>query len=165
MNILSIVLRLIHILAGVFWVGGAWMMKFYIAPTVGSTAESGQQFMRHFVGKTNLLNMMMAAAGLAVTAGAILFIRNPPGWASSSAGIGFGIGAFFALIGFVFGILIGRNTRAVMGLGSQIKGQPTPEQLAQMQMLQKRLGMYSTINAYSLLLAVTFMATARYFIF
>ena len=165
MNILSIVLRLIHILAGVFWVGGAWMMKFYIAPTVGSTAESGQQFMRHFVGKTNLLNMMMAAAGLAVTAGAILFIRNPPGWASSSAGIGFGIGAFFALIGFVFGILIGRNTRAVMGLGAQIKGQPTPEQLAQMQMLQKRLGMYSTINAYSLLLAVTFMATARYFIF
>ena len=115
MNILSIVLRLIHILAGAFWVGGAWMMKFYIAPTVGSTAESGQQFMRHFMGKTNFQKMMMAAAGLSVTAGVILFIRNPPGWAGSSAGIGFGIGALFALIGFVFGILIGRSTTAVTG--------------------------------------------------
>ena len=165
MNILTVVLRLIHILAGAFWVGGAWTMTFYVSPTVGATAESGQQFMQHFMSRTNFQKIMMAAAGLSVTAGAILFIRNPSGWASSSAGIGFGIGAFFALIGLVFGILISRNGRAVMGLGAQIKGQPTPEQLAQMQMLQKRLGMYSTVNAYSLLLAVTFMATARYFVF
>ena len=140
-------------------------MKFYIAPTVGSTAEAGQQFMRHFAGKTNFLNMMMSAAGLAVTAGSIMYIRNPPGWSSSSAGIGFTIGALFALVGFVFGILIGRNTKAVMQLGAQIKGQPTPEQLTQIQMFQKRLGNYSTINAYALLAAVMFMATSRYFIF
>ena len=165
MNILTIILRLIHILAGVFWVGGAWMMKFYIAPTVGDTAEAGQKFMSHFTGKTNFLNMVTAAAGLAVTAGVILYIRNPPGWSSSSSGIGFSIGALFATIGFVYGILIGRNTKAVLALGAQIKGQPTPEQLAQMQMLQKRLGTYSTVNAYALLLAVTFMATSRYFIF
>ena len=41
MSYLIIFLRLVHILAGVFWVGTAFVMTFYIAPTVGATAEAG----------------------------------------------------------------------------------------------------------------------------
>ena len=51
MNALTLVLRLIHILGGVFWVGAAWMMTLYIAPSVGATGDSGLQFMRHMMGK------------------------------------------------------------------------------------------------------------------
>lgn len=165
MNILTLVLRLIHILAGVFWVGAAWMMTLYVSPTAAATGDAGQQFMRHFMGKTNLQKMLMASSITSVIAGIILFVRNPPGWAGSSAGMGFSIGSFFALIGLVFGILIGRNGSTIMQLGMQIKGQPTPEQLAQLQTIQKQQRMYSTINAYSLLLAVVLMATSRYFNF
>ena len=35
-------LRIIHILGGIFWVGGTLMMAFFIAPTVGATAEAGK---------------------------------------------------------------------------------------------------------------------------
>ena len=35
MDYLHITLRIIHIGAGVFWVGGVLMMTFFIAPTLG----------------------------------------------------------------------------------------------------------------------------------
>lgn len=162
MNALTLVLRLIHILGGVFWVGAAWMMTLYIAPSVGATGDSGLQFMRHMMGKTNLQKMLIVSSVSTVIAGTILYVRNPSAWFGSNAGIGFGIGAFFAFIGFVFGMLISRNNMAMMQLGAQIKGQPTPEQIAQLQLFQKRQRTFSTINIYALLVAVVFMAISRY---
>ena len=165
MNALTLVLRLIHILGGVFWVGAAWMMTLYIAPSVGATGDSGLQFMRHMMGKTNLQKMLIVSSISTVVAGTILYVRNPPAWFGSNAGIGFGIGAFFAFIGFVFGMLISRNNMAMMQLGAQIKGKPTDEQLAQIQALQKRIKTVSPIHVFSMILAMIFMATARYFSF
>ncbi len=165
MSHLIIALRLIHILAGVFWVGSALMMTFYVGPTVAATADAGQKFMQHFMGRTNIQKMMMASAGSSLLAGIFLFTDKPPEWHTSSAGIGFGIGALFAIIGFVLGIFIGRSTRAMSELGAQIKGQPTPQQLAQLQTLQKRQASLSTVNAAALIVAVAFMSTARYFTF
>jgi hypothetical protein len=72
------------------------------------------------------------------------------------------IGAGFALIGFVFGILVGRNAKAMAQLGAQIQGKPSSEQLAQMQAIQKQQAAYSIINTVALVLAVVFMAIARY---
>ena len=48
------------------------------------------------------------------------------------------------------------------GQKAQIKGQPTPEQIAQLQLFQKRQRTFSTINIYALLVAVVFMAISRY---
>ena len=152
MNALTLVLRLIHILGGVFWVGAAWMMTLYIAPSVGATGDSGLQFMRHMMGKTNLQKMLIVSSVSTVIAGTILYARNPPAWFGSNAGIGFGIGA----------LLISRNNMAMMQLGAQIKGQPTSEQIAQLQLFQKRQRTFSTINIYALLVAVVFMAISRY---
>ena len=165
MNYLILILRLIHILSGIFWVGSALMMTFFIGPTASATAQAGQQFMQHFITKTNIQRMMIASAFSTVIAGALLYADKPSAWFASSAGKGFGIGAVFAVIGLVFGILIGRLTNSIIQLGGQIKGQPTAEQLAQLQLLQNRQRLFSTINAYSLILAVAFMATARYFTF
>ena len=120
MNALTLVLRLIHILGGVFWVGAAWMMTLYIAPSVGATGDSGLQFMRHMMGKTNLQKMLIISSVSTVIAGTILYVRNPFAWFGSNAGIGFGIGAFFAFIGFVFGMLISRNNMAMMQLGAEL---------------------------------------------
>jgi len=165
MSYLILVLRLIHILAGVFWVGAALMMTLYIGPAASATGEAGQKFMQHFISKTNIQKMLMAAGGTTVIAGAALYVDKPAAWFSSGAGIGFGIGASFAIVGFAFGILISRNMRVLGQLGAQIQGQPNPDELAQMQRLQGLQRSYSTINSISLILAVAFMATARYFTF
>jgi len=111
---------------------------------------------------------MSAAAGSTVAAGFILYWIDSHGftsqWMHSGAGRGFGIGAGFALIGFVFGILVGQTTKAMARLGAQMQGKPSAEQLSQMQAIRKQQGTYSIIATVALILALVFMAIARYFV-
>lgn len=164
-------LRIVHILAGIFWVGGTLMMAFFIAPAVGATAEAGQKFVGHLMGNLKFSNRMSAAAGLTILAGFILYWIDSDGftsaWMTSGAGRGFGIGAAFALVGLVFGILVGRTTKTMAQLGTQLsqQGKPSPEQMAQMGALRGRQVTYSNITAVLLILSVIFMAIARYLVF
>ena len=158
-------LRIIHIVAGVFWVGGALFMTFFVAPTVGALGEPGQKFVGHLMNNLKFSNRMAIASGLTILAGAILFAldaRAGEAWLRSDFARGLGLGAAFAVVGFVFGILVGRNTKALAQLGSQIQGKPTSEQLMRMQGIQNQLRTYSIINVVSLILATVFMAIARY---
>ena len=162
-------LRIVHIVAGIFWVGGTLIMTFFVAPTIGATGEAGQKFVVHLMNNLKFSNRMAAAAGLTILAGFILYWIDSNGftsdWMKSGAGRGFGIGAAFAIIGFVFGLLVGRTTKAMAQLGAQIQGKPSSEQMAQLGTLQKQQAAYSNIAAVTLILAVIFMAIARYLVF
>lgn len=162
-------LRIIHIGAGIFWVGGTLIMTFFVAPTVGATAEAGQRFVGHLMNNLKFSQRMSAAAGSTILAGAILYWIDSDGltsaWMKSGAGTGFTIGAVFALIGFAFGIMVGRTMKSLAGLGSQLQGRPTSEQTARLQTLQKQQLTYSRITVAALILATIFMAIARYFVF
>ena len=162
-------LRIVHILAGIIWVGGALIMAFFIAPAVGATAEAGQKFVGHLMGNLKFSSRMSAAAGLTILAGFILYWIDSDGftsaWMTSGAGRGFGIGAAFALVGLVLGIQVGRITKSMAQLGGQIQGKPSAEQMQQMGALRKQQVTYSNVNAVLLVLAVIFMAIARYFVF
>jgi uncharacterized membrane protein len=162
-------LRIVHILAGIFWVGGTLMMAFFIGPTMGATGEAGQKFVGHLMNNLKFSNRMSAAAGLTILAGFILYWIDSDGftsaWMTSGAGRGFGIGAAFALIGFVFGLLVGRTTKAMAQLGAQLQGKPSSEQMTQLAALRKQQVTYSNIAAVTLILSVIFMAIARYLVF
>ena len=165
MNIYLIwLLRIIHIVAGVFWVGGALFMAFFVGPTVGAIGEPGQKFVGHLMNNLKLSTRMAIASGLTILAGAILYWDRSQvaGWIQSDPGRGFGIGAAFAVIGFVFGILVGRTTNAMAQLGAQFQGKPTAEQMTRIQRMQSQLRTYSIVNVLSLVLATVFMAIARY---
>lgn len=158
-------LRIIHIVGGVFWVGGTLIMTFFVAPTIVATGESGQRFVGHLMNNLKFSNRMSIAAGSTVLAGFILYLldaRAGTAWLRSSFAIGLGIGAMFALAGFVFGILVGRTTKAMAQLGGQMQGDPSPDQMTHMRTLQKQQATYSGIAAVTLVLATVFMAIARY---
>lgn len=158
-------LRIIHIVGGVFWVGGTLMMTFFIGPTVGAIGESGQKFVGHLMNNLKFSNRMAIASGATVLAGFILYAldaRAGNAWLRSSFAIGLGIGAIFALVGFVAGILIGRTIKAMVQLGGQLQGKPSAEQMTRLQELSKRQSTYSVIATLSLVLATVFMAIARY---
>ncbi len=165
-NNLVIVLRLVHIISGVFWVGSGLVMFFFIGPTLGATAEAGQKFAQHLMTKTRFTAILTTSAILTVLAGAVLYWRDTDGlssnWMHTSQGLGFGVGAFFGLIGLVFGAMVGSTNGALARLGSQIQGKPTPDQMAQIGALRKRLSLVSPINAYSLIIATLLMAISRY---
>jgi uncharacterized membrane protein len=169
MNILVIILRLLHILSGMFWVGAALMLTFFISPTVGATKEAGQGFMRHFMGNTKFNLAMWTSAITAVLAGATLYWIDSDGltsdWTHSGPGIGFGVAAVFALLGLIVGVFQNRNSNAMAQLGGQIQSQgkpPSPEQVAKLQSLGKALATGGMLNATFLILATAGMAIARY---
>lgn len=162
-------LRIIHIAGGVFWVGGTLMMTFFIGPTIGATADAGQRFVGHLMNNLKFSQRMSAAAGLTGLAGVLLYWHDSAGltstWMHSNAGVGFGVGAFFGLIGFIFGIMIGRTTQAMAQLGAQFQGKPTGEQMSQMQKLRSQQTNYSNIASITLILSVILMSISRYLIF
>lgn len=165
MTYLIWLLRIIHIVGGVFWVGGTLIMTFFLVPTIGATGEAGQKFVAHLMNNLKLSNRMSAAAGATVLAGLILYgldARAGTAWLRSSFAIGLSIGATFAFIAMLFGILIGRTTKAMAQLGAQIQGKPTTAQMSQMQSMQNQQATYSRISVAALILATIFMAIARY---
>lgn len=169
MSMTVLVLRILHIFGAIFWGGGALMMEFFIAPSVAATAQSGQEFVRYLTNKVRVHIFIMIAAVTTILAGSLLYWRNSDGfssaWMRSGAGIGFGIGAIFGIIAFIFGAIFG-NTNAQLGkIGAQIQGRPTEEQLTRIQALQKRARKISPIHVISTILAMLFMATARYLSF
>jgi uncharacterized membrane protein len=169
MSILMIVLRVIHIGAGILWGGGALVMEFFIGRTIKDTGDVGQKFVQHLMNKVRMHNFMTAAAVSAVLSGVILYWIDSNGfssaWMRSGAGIGFGIGAAFGLIAFVSGAIFGGSNARLAELGAHIQGKPTNEQLSQIQSIQKRISTVSPIHVISMILTMVFMATARYMVF
>jgi uncharacterized membrane protein len=166
MNLLVLILRLIHILGGVLWVGGALAMNFFVVRTIGATGDAGKQFAGYLMGKTKFSQYMMYSGIASIVAGFILYGIDSnwftSAWQSSGPGIGFGVGALFALVGMVTGIMNGNNNRAMGQLGAQIQGKPTAEQAAKISSIQRQQAWVIPVNTYSLLIALLFMAVARY---
>jgi hypothetical protein len=100
-------------------------------------------------------------------AGVILYWIDSDGftsaWTTSGPGIGFALGAIFALVGFSVGMLLSRTQHRLGVIGQSVKGSPTPDQAAELAAIQKRLATLTPINTVALVLAAVFMATARYF--
>lgn len=166
MNILVLILRLLHIIGGVFWVGGAIAMNFFVGRTIRATGDAGKQFVGHLMGKTNFSQFMSYSSITSVVAGFILYGIDSnwftSAWQSSGPGIGFGLGALFALVGVVTGIMNGNNNRKMGSLGAQIQGRPTAEQAAQLGAIQSQQAWVVPVNTISLLLSLGLMAIARY---
>jgi uncharacterized membrane protein len=166
MNYLMIGLRLVHILSGVFWVGGGFMSAFFLTPAVAATGEAGQKMMGHMITKGKMSVRITVAASLTVLAGAVLYWIDSNGlvspWTRSAPGLGFGLGAIFALIGFGSGMMVGTNAAKLGKIAAAAQGKPSPDQVAVMQAAQKQMSLASKISTAALIVALVCMATARY---
>jgi uncharacterized membrane protein len=159
--------RILHIIAGIIWAGGAIIMNLVVGPTIGATGDAGKQFAGHLMGKTMFSKLMAASAGTTVLAGTFLYGVNSnwfsSAWMMSGAGIGFGIGALAGIAAFVMGMMTGSTNRALAELGAQIQGKPTAEQASILQALQKKAAFLSPANTICIFVSIIFMASARFF--
>ena len=169
MNYLKEILRLIHILGGMYWFGSVLMMYFFVTPSVVATGDAGQQFMKYLGGRSGLSNSILVAALGSALAGAWLYWIDSNGlqssaWMTSSSGVTFGFGGIFGAIALVLGIIVNRTIAAIGRLGAQIQTKPTPEQMVQMQALQNRNAMAMKFTVYSLIISAVCMAGARFLV-
>ena len=167
---LLMVLRLIHIVIGVFWVGAVALIAFMLFPAIRESGPAGGAVMQRLMARG--LNLwLMAAAILTVLSGLTLYWHDSAGfssteWLGSGPGRTFGLGAVFAIIGV--GVGMGVNSRAAKQLGALTAGiqaagrPPSPNETATIQRLQDRLAKGGVVTAVLLLLAAAAMAVARY---
>ena len=167
--LLKEILRLVHIIGGMYWFGAALMMYYFVSPSVAATGEAGQQFGGYLGGKSGLGTSMLVSSISSALAGAWLYWINSNGfqspWMTSTSGFTFGVGGVFGAIALTFGIIVNRTLAAMGRLGAQFQGKPTPEQMAQMQVLQARNAMAFKITTYSIIISAVCMAGARFLVF
>lgn len=173
MRFLIIILRLVHVFAGTFWVGGALLITFFVEPTVRAMGEEGGKFMQRLSSQTRLTSFMTLAAVLSSLAGLwLLWIVSGglrPAWITSGFGLGMIAGSVAAGLAFVIGFMYqGRATARMAVLGQEIQaagGPPTPGNLAEMQSLQDLIRKGGRIGAVLLSLSAVLMAISRYLVF
>jgi hypothetical protein len=170
MDTYLVVLRIVHILAGVFWVGAAVTTILFLQPTAREVGPAAGPFMAHLGGKKRLADWVLGAGGLTILAGLLMYWKVSGGldgdWLTSAQGVSLTIGALCAIAAFSIGVSVVRPTiMATLAIGREVAasgGPPTPEQGARLQALQERGTSIGRVVLPLLVVAVAGMAAARY---
>ena len=165
-----IILRVIHVLFGVFWAGTAMFNAFFLIPAVRALGPNGGAVMQEIAGKRKLPIYFLVAGILTVLSGIALYWHDSQGFGNgfmrSGGGMTFGIGGAIALITLLLGLFVVTPLAVHAGaLGGAIAAggkPPTPEQAAEMKGLQMKLGKMAAVAATLLTLTTIAMAVARY---
>ena len=163
-------LRLVHILAGVFWVGTAVFTAVFLAPTLRAIGPAGGQVMQQLAQVRKLPRYLMTAMALTILSGFAMYWRASDGfsngWAGSGSGMTFGIGGVLAIlaasIGFSIGMPAAKRLGALAGTVAKSGGPPSADQAAEMQRLQGQMAKATALGSVLLVLATAAMAVARY---
>ncbi len=166
---ITLLLRLIHILAGIFWVGVMFLFAGFLLPTLRATGREGAKFMQHLMQKRGLQVFLAVAMLLTVLSGFTLYARivsaTDGAWASSRPGMAYGVGGLAAILGALVGMLVGGSAgrrMAAIGQRSAQAGGPSAAEQVEIGHLQARMLLGSRLAAGLLAVAAAAMAVARY---
>jgi hypothetical protein len=166
MDVLAIALRIVHIVSGVFWVGGAALFFFYLEPAINKLGPDAEKFVDEVVNRRKIPIYFVAASTLTVLAGVILYWRDFGGISTSPYGLALGLGGLAALIAWLGGnLLIPRTLGQLTAIVGEIRvagGPPSPELAGRLHVTQERLRLIGMIDIVLLVFAVAAMAAARY---
>ncbi len=169
-----VVFRIVHIGAGVVWVGSLFLLVVYVQPSAAAIAPAGAPFMAELLGKRRTVDGIITAATISVVGGLVLYWRDwhDTGsfgdWIGTSFGATLTVGAVAALVALAIGVfatrpnvvrLLALGRRAAEGAGS---GAPDPAIAAEIGAIQGRLKILARTSLALLVLSVLAMATARY---
>ena len=166
-------LRLVHILAGIFWVGATLFLAGFLIPAIRALGPSAGPLMSQLMQQRHLQRWINISMSLAILAGLVLFgLDSRAGghaFGRSPMGITLSIGALLAIAAAGVDGAMGRPTARKLGEIAQraqeaqrTGGAPAADLAAQAAPLQAKLARVLTITAWLLLLSATTMAIARY---
>jgi hypothetical protein len=163
-----LVLRVIHIFSGVFWVGFSFFNVGFMQPTIAAVGAEGQKVMGYLTQKTRLLTTVYVTATLTMLAGLIMlwlisglqlsFLRSGYGLILSLGGLA-GIIAWVIGLFWIRGII---NRMGSLGRAISAGGPPTPEQAGEMSSLVAQLGTAGRVGVIFMVLALLGMSIASY---
>lgn len=164
----TILLRLVHILGGIFWVGTMMLLAGFLLPTARKIGRDGGRFMQQLMLQGRLQLYLGITMVLTVLSGITLYARMAAAthgaWAASRPGIAYGIGAVAAILAAAIGGAIGSSAGRRMAAVGQAIGAtgPTADQQSELARLQSRMALGARIAASLLIVAAGAMAIGRY---
>lgn len=170
MDAYMVVLRIVHIVAGAFWVGSAIVVFRFLQPAARELGPAASPLMMNLSQKRRLPDITLGAAGLTVLAGLLMYWRVSdgldPDWIGSAPGLAITLGALAAIAAVSLGASVVRPSMLAAGaIGQEVAasgGPPTPEQSARIQALQGKVRSAGNVIVPLLVFAVAAMAAARY---
>lgn len=170
MNTIILILRVVHVVAGVSWAGGAILMTGVVGPAFVAAGDPGQKFRQHISLKSNFSMFMGIAATLTFLSGAvilaILWNLTSGQYASTGSGLTLTIGAGLGTLAWLHGYFSqGRTTQKMRDLAEKMEataGPPKPEQIQAMQAMGKSIGRSSAIGTIIIVITIILMAAAEY---
>src|SRR5712692_6940335 len=164
MDIFIIVLRLSHVVAGVFWAGSAFMFVSFILPTASAAGPAGAPFMQRLL-QSNFTRVVLIAGTLNVLAGLLMYWRDSGGlqaaWITTPTGLTLTLGGLAGLFALIYaGAVTAPAAAQLARLGREIQAggnPPAPEQQAQSGALQAKMAQAARLNAGLLAVAVIAM--------
>ena len=166
MDGLAVVLRIVHIICDVLWVGGSALFFFYLEPTMNKLGPDAEKFVDEMINRRKAPIYFVATSTLAVLAGVALYWRDFGGISTSPFGLALGLGGVAGLIAWLGGnLLIPRTLGKLGAIAGEMKaagGPPSEELMARMHATQQRLRLVGAVDIVLLALSVAAMASARY---
>ena len=165
-----VVLRVVHILAGVFWVGAALLTFLFLQPAARELGPAASPLMMNLAQKRRMPDVILGAAAVTVLAGVLLYWDVSNGldgeWIGSSYGIAITVGALCGIAAVILGASIVRPSMLAMAeIGREVAasgGPPSDEQAIRIQVLQARARSIGAVIVVLLIVAVAAMAGAQY---
>jgi uncharacterized membrane protein len=165
-----LVLRLVHIGAGAFWVGAVFTFFLFVQPTAATLGPDAQKFVYHLIHHRRLAVVILSAAAVTVVAGIWLLVITSngldPDLLFEVSRLGYTVGGLVAILTFGIGALyVFPRTRTVERTIGRLLAEgrpPSPEEgqtLARTARESRRAGWLVLVG---LVVAVAAMATARY---
>lgn len=165
-----LVLRLIHILSGIFWIGSGLYTFFFLGPALASTPAVMGQVMAGLQRRRVFLVLQIAAA-LAILSGLRLLMIDSAGFSGSYFGTGtgrtFAMSGVFAIIAAVFNFgvaqpMMERAGAVAASLAASGDGSEKARLTQELDRLRKRGTIAATLAVVFGILAASGMAVARY---
>jgi uncharacterized membrane protein len=169
MQALILILRVVHIGLGVFWVGTVFFTNLYLFPAVQEAGPEGNKVMGALV-RRGFLQMLPIVAILNMISGLWLFWivsgGLEPVYVGSKMGMVLATSGVIAILTFVIGVAVIRpSAQKAMQLGqslANLSGRERDETMATVAALRKRTELAGGVSAVLLGVTVVGMSIARY---
>jgi uncharacterized membrane protein len=165
-----LVLRLIHIGAGAFWVGAVFTFFLFVQPTAVALGPEGQKFTYNLLHHRRLPAVILSSAAVTVLAGILLLVITSNGFDPDLlfgvSRVGYTVGGVVAILTFAVGALyvFPRTSVVEQTIGRLLtEGRPpTPDEQQTLARVARESRAAGWIVLAGLVIATVAMATARY---
>ncbi len=163
-------LRIIHILFGVVWVGGVFTLSAFILPSARAVGPAAGPMVGQLMQVRQMPKWLVISGFITIGAGFWLYwlasAGANPQWMASGPAKTYGAGAILSVIAWLIGMTVNAPlAKRMTALAAKVAASgapPTPAEQAQLAAMGSRLGMLGVLVTVLLLLTVVTMAVARY---